>query len=92
MWVELVEAAPFNNPLKTKVKEFSGVGGHLFAEAVRQSFEAGNDGAIAFRAKTSLISHYEQELGAKVSNPKERIMLIDGEAAKRLFERYFGKG
>ena len=48
IYVGLVESAPFNNPHNPKFKEkaYRGVGGHLFAEAVKQSFEKGHDGFI----------------------------------------------
>lgn len=89
--VELVESAPFNNPhneLFVK-KEYSGVGGHLFAEAVKQSYKYGFDGFVYFTAKTKLIEYYEEELGAVLMNPKERIMAIDERSARKLYERYY---
>lgn len=90
--IDIVEAAPFNNPhnkLFVK-KEYDGVGGHLFAEAVRKSYEEGFGGAVYFTAKSDLIEHYEKELGAFVTNRKLRMMFIDENAAKKLYERYYG--
>lgn len=89
--IDIVEAAPFNNPHNKKFvqKEYSGVGGHLFAEAVRQSYEAGFDGAVYFTAKSDLIEHYKKELGAVLTNPRLRIMFIDEEAAIKLYNRYY---
>lgn len=94
MRVDIVESAPFNNPHNKKfvAKEYVGVGGHLFAEAVRQSYAAGFDGFVAFRAKTNLIEHYEKALGAILISPRERLMVIDEKGAKILYERYYGKG
>ena len=89
--VDIVEAAPFNNPhnkLFTK-KEYAGVGGHLFAEAVRESINRGYDGYVYFKAKTNLIEHYQKELGAILINEKERIMAIDERGAKILYDRYY---
>lgn len=92
MHVDVVEAAPFNNPHNKKYvkKEYNGVGGHLFAEAVKQSYNAGYGGAVYFTAKTNLIEHYQKELGAYVINPREGTMFIDEVAAKKLFDRYYG--
>lgn len=94
MRVDIVESAPFNNPHNKKfvTKEYVGVGGHLFAEAVRQSYDAGFDGYVVFRAKTNLIEHYEKALGAILISPRERLMVIDEKGAKILYERYYGKG
>ena len=92
--IDVVEAAPHNNPHNpnnaTKAKEYSGVGGHLFAEAARQSKEMGYGGFVYFQAKTNLIDHYQNELGAILINPKHRIMAIDEQAAKSLIDRYYG--
>lgn len=89
--VDIVESAPFNNPHNKlfKQKEYAGVGGHLFAEAVRESYKQGFDGYVFFKAKTNLIEHYEKTLGAVLINPKERIMAIDERAAKKLYDQYF---
>lgn len=89
--VDIVESAPFNNPHNKlfKKKEYAGVGGHLFAEAVRESYKQGFDGYVFFKAKTNLIEHYEKTLGAVLINPKDRIMAIDERAAKKLYDQYF---
>lgn len=92
MHIDIVEAAPFNNP-HNKIfveKQYNGVGGHLFAEAVKQSYEAGFEGAVYFTAKTDLIEYYRKELGAILVNSKTRTMFIDEEAAKKLYDRYYG--
>ena len=89
--VDIVEAAPFNNP-HNKIyveKEYSGIGGHLFAEAVKESMAQGYDGYVYFKAKTDLIEHYQKELGAVLINPKERIMAIDERSAKVLYDKYY---
>ena len=89
--VDIVEDAPFNNPHNRKFvkKEYVGVGGHLFAEAVRESYKQGFGGFVFFKAKTNLIEHYEETLGAILVNPKRRIMAIDEGAAKKLYDQYF---
>ena len=90
--IDIVEAAPFNSPHnpKFKKKEYSGVGGHLFAEAVRRSLEDGFGGAVYFFAKSDLIEYYSKELGAVLTNPRLRIMFIDEDAAVKLYNRYYG--
>jgi len=96
MKIDIVEAAPQNNPhnpLNTSgTKEYNGVGGHLFAEACRQSFEKGYGGFVHFVAKTNLIPHYAKTLGAELLNSRDRIMAIDGPAALALVKRYYGGG
>ena len=90
--VDIVESAPFNNPHNKyfKLKEYDGVGGHLFAEAIRQSYENGFDGFVTFTAKTNLIEYYIKELGAtQVGNTQK--MFIDERSARKLYERYFKK-
>ena len=94
MKIDIVEAAPHNsphNPANTSgTKEYSEVGGHLFAEACRQSFEKGYDGFVHFIAKTNLIKHYSESLGAELLNPRERLMAIPSQAAAYLVDRYYG--
>ncbi|MHC9540935.1 MAG: hypothetical protein AB9903_15655 [Vulcanimicrobiota bacterium] len=80
----LVESAPGN---RGSTGKYRGVGGHLFAIAVKRSYEIGNDGYVFFDAKTALIGHYKKELGASVIRGNR--MYIDGRAAKKLFNTYF---
>lgn len=90
--LSLVEASPENSPHNPHFpgkKKYEGVGGHLFAEACKQSVESGNDGYVAFTAKTSLINHYQNVLGATVIYGQR--MQIDEEAASALIQKYFGR-
>ena len=91
VYVDIVESAPFNNPHNKNFvkKEYSGVGGHLFAEAVGQSMKYGFDGVVYFKSKSDLIEHYQKELGAQLYDEKERMMVIDERNAKELYERYY---
>ena len=82
--VDIVEAAPFNIGHDGV---FKGVGGHLFAIACKLSWDAGNEGFVQFTAKTNLVEHYRQTLGAK--NIDEQTMYIDSLAAIELIKRYF---
>lgn len=89
--IDIVEAAPHNSPHNKRFvkKEYSGIGGHLFAEAVRESFKLGFDGYVYFTAKSDLIEHYKKELGAVLMNPRLRIMAIEEGSAKKLYDRYY---
>ncbi len=90
--VELVESSKHNNSYylgNSKLKEYSGVGAHLFAQAIKHSYEAGFDGFIYFTAKTKLIEYYKKELKAKVMSGQ--MMYIDTEDAKTLFIKYYGE-
>jgi hypothetical protein len=84
IFMHLIENAKFN---KGKAKAYFGVPGNLVAFACKLSFESGFDGFLAFDAKTALIKHYEQSLGAKQF--KGLRMIIDSNAAIKLVRRYF---
>jgi hypothetical protein len=92
--INIVESAPFNNKHnpnnEDNSKEYGGVGGHLFAEAVKQSYNEGFGGAVYFQAKTNLVNYYERTLGA-VEIANNRMMLIDGKGAAKLYEEYYEK-
>ena len=90
--VDIVESAPFNNPHHKKFvkKEIENVGPRLFAEAVKRSVEDGFGGFVYFVAKTNLIGYYQRELGAKLADKRTRKMYIDEEAAKIIYDRFFG--
>jgi len=59
--MNLLESSPFNIG---KDKLYEGVAGNLVAYACKVSFQKGFDGFVAFTAKTNLIKHYEENLGA----------------------------
>lgn len=94
--IDIVKAAPQNNPHNPTntcgSKEYTGVGGNLFAEACRRSFEKGYGGFVHFIAKSNLVKHYQTELGAVLLDPKQRLMAIDGQAAAALVRQYYGGG
>jgi hypothetical protein len=85
IFVNLVENAYFNIG---KGKVYEGVGGNLFAFACKQSFDAGYDGVVSFVAKSALIPHYNQMLGAEQLGASLR-MVIDTEQSQKLVSRYF---
>jgi len=82
--MNLIESAPFNYG---RNKIHNGVAGNLVAFACKRSFELGFDGFIAFTAKTTLIDHYTETLGA-VSIGGQR-MAIEEKQALELVKRYF---
>ncbi|MBS1664442.1 MAG: hypothetical protein JST68_25580 [Bacteroidetes bacterium] len=82
--MHLIEAAPHNFGSN---KKYLGVAGNLVAFACKISFGAGFDGVVAFRAKTRLIQHYKDSLGAELLF-RDR-MCVRGDSAKKLVNSYF---
>ena len=60
---------------------------NLVAYACKVSFQHGFDGYIAFTAKTKLIDHYVNTLGAYIFAGNR--MIITSASAKILVEKYF---
>lgn len=84
VYMHLLENAPFNIG---RNKLYDGVAGNLVAHACKVSFQNGFDGFIAFTAKTKLIEHYQETLGAyRLSGNK---MIIPTESAQILINKYF---
>lgn len=81
--VALVETAPHNYGSEGK---YDGVGGHLFAIACKQSFDAGLDGYVSFTAKTKLVGYYHEKFGAIPIDGQR--MYIDTRNALKLLEQY----
>jgi hypothetical protein len=87
LFINLVESASFNIG---RNKIYEGVGGNLFAFACRRSFEYGLEGFVVFHAKSNLIRHYSQHLGAaRIGH--SLVMVIDTEAAQKLVDIYYRK-
>ena len=84
VFMNLVESAPFNIGTN-KLSE--GVAGNLVAYACKVSFQKGFDGFVAFDAKTKLIRHYENTLGAYYFGGQR--MIIPTESAQILINKYF---
>ena len=82
--MHLIESAKFN---KGKSKIYYGVPGNLVAFACANSKEQGYGGVVSFFAKTLLIEHYKESLGAKVLFGNQ--MLVDEIAADKLILKYF---
>ena len=84
IFMDLIENANFN---KGRRKLYRGVASNLVAFACKMSFERNYDGVVSFIAKTQLISHYEQTLGAKLFGGNR--MFIDTREALTLVMKYF---
>lgn len=85
VFVYLVESAAFNQGAE---KRYLGVAGNLFAWACRVAFEQGQEGFVAFEAKTALLTHYQQALGAQRMGRGLRMYLAT-KAATELVAKYF---
>lgn len=84
IFMDLIESAKFN---KGKNKLYRGVAGNLVAFGCKMSFELNYEGVVSFIAKTQLIPHYEQTLGAKLFGGNR--MFIDTREAFILTTKYF---
>ena len=84
IYMELVESAPFN---LGRNKLYEGVPGNLVAFACKVSFQQGFEGFLSFTAKTKLIKHYENTLGAYHFG--NHLMIIHTGTAQQLIDKYF---
>ena len=82
--MHLIESSKFN---KGKGKVYLGVPGNLVAYACKVSVNKKYEGFLAFDAKTALIKHYEQSLGA--THFRGLRMFIEPKAALKLISQYF---
>jgi hypothetical protein len=84
VFMHLLENAPFNIG---RIKMYEGVMGNLVAYACKLSFQRGFDGFVSFTAKTKLIEHYEETLGAYHFGNNR--MIIGNKPAQLLVDKYF---
>jgi hypothetical protein len=82
--MHLLESAPFNIGI---AKTYLGVPGNLVAFACHLSLELGFEGNLAFVAKSQLIKHYQDSLGAVFVGGQRMIIFPD--AALKLIQKYF---
>ncbi len=87
VFVNLIESAPAN---VGPGKRYRGVPANLFAFACLRSRKIGFDGAVGLEAKSELIAHYEQSLGAKRIGMSQ-FMTIDDTASEELVKHYFAE-
>ena len=87
VYAALAESAPHN---LGKSKQYKGVGGHLFAIAVKKSMDLGYDGFVYMDAKNlKLVEHYRETLGAEfIGMPHQYRMAISEKTAKKLLQKY----
>jgi hypothetical protein len=84
VYMHLIESAPFNIG---KHKTYFGVPGNLVAFACKLSFQRGGEGYLSFTAKTKLIDHYIESLGAVHFGG--HLMVITTPVALTLINKYF---
>ena len=84
IFMDLIENAKIN---KGKQKLYNGVAGNLVAFACKMAFELRYDGIVSFIAKTQLIDHYRNTLGAQLFGSNR--MYIDTNPAHVLVTKYF---
>ncbi|MCL2398603.1 MAG: hypothetical protein FWC91_02520 [Defluviitaleaceae bacterium] len=92
VYIHLLESAPHN---RGENKQYEGVGGHLFAIAMRLSMALGFGGYIFFDAKNmELVKHYSDMLGANrlYSPVHEYRMEVQEEDASKIISRYTMEG
>jgi len=92
IYIPIVESAPHN---MGKAKVYNGVGGHLFAIAIKLSLELGFGGFIYMNAKNpDLVNHYIETLGAKHVKTRyhEFRMVVLEEDAQKVVEKYTLEG
>jgi len=92
VYVVLAESAPHN---LGKNKEYKGVGGHLFAIAIKLSLALGFGGYIYFDAKNlELVEHYAKTLGAVRVRTKyhDYRLEISEENAQKVIKEYTLEG
>jgi hypothetical protein len=84
VYMDLIESASFN---LGRNKIYEGVAGNLVAFACKISFQRGFEGFVSFTAKTKLILHYENTLGAYHFG--KQLMILETNASSILVEKYF---
>ena len=84
VYMHLIESAAFNIG---RSKTYYGVPGNLVAFACKLSFQRGGEGYVSFIAKTKLISHYIESLGAVHFGG--HLMVITTQVALKLINKYF---
>ncbi len=84
VYLHLIESAPFK---LGRNKVYLGVPGNLVAFICRIAFHRGFEGYVSFTAKTHLIEHYQNTLGA--INAGGQLMVINTDAELKLINKYF---
>lgn len=82
--------APQNNIHDNKTQKYIGVGGHLFAVAIKKSIDWGYEGCVyGFAANEELLNHYVEKLGAiPIRILHKNHFVIADESAQKIEEVY----
>jgi hypothetical protein len=92
VYINLAESAPHN---QQPDKKYDGVGGHLFAIAIKLSMAIDCGGYVFFDAKNAeLVEHYSNKFGANLlgAHIHQYRMEIDEYEAQRLIDKYTLEG
>lgn len=92
VYIQLVESAPHNRGVD---KKYEGVGGHLFAIAMKLSTVNGFGGYVFFDAKNmELVNHYSDMLGAErlPSRIHDYRMEVLEDVAQKIIAKYTLEG
>ena len=89
-YITWMVAAPHNNKDLVGQQKYYGVGGHLFAVAIRKSIEYGFDGCVmGYAASEKLLQHYTKWFGAEYIGMLHRYQfMIEGVSARKVVEEY----
>jgi hypothetical protein len=82
--------SPNNNIWRNGVKDYDGVGGHLFAVAINKSLEYGHGGCIhAIAMDEDIMNHYKKQFGANIIGILHPYhFVIDEKVAEKIMEVY----
>ncbi len=91
-YIGFISAALHNNKqlLNGKEPRYYGIGGHLFALAVKESVLNGGDGTVyGYATNTKVLNHYVEVFGA-IHFPRvhEYKFFIEGKASENLLNKY----
>lgn len=84
VFMHLIESAPFNI---VKIKSITVYQEIWLLMPVKLSFQRGGEGYVSFIAKTKLLDHYMETLGAV--HYGGHLMVITTETALKLIDKYF---
>jgi hypothetical protein len=71
-----------------KDKKFAGVASNLVAFACKLSYDIGFEGFVSFLAKTNLVEHYRQSLGAELIFGSQKMAIFPAMSEKLINSHY----
>ena len=89
VFVEWICANPKSNP-SSDLKQYNGIGGHLFAIAIDRSMQLGKNGEFyGFAANNKLYEHYQKKLLATpIGILHEYHFIMESTQARKILEEY----